>query len=154
MPTTPPPLDFDHEKGFEIPTKHKEAIRQLHWFGHVPISMLEVRYKLGNSSIRRILNYEYPERRRPKRTGPAFLLSDAQVDEIIKYCSESWAHRIIRYDVLCEELGLKCTAQTLERRLKQRGYYRCTACQKPYLTIAQVTARFLWAIAHIFWHLE
>jgi hypothetical protein len=27
MTTTPPPLDFDHEKGFEIPTKHKEAIR-------------------------------------------------------------------------------------------------------------------------------
>jgi hypothetical protein len=22
----------------------------------------------------------------------------------------------------------------LERRLKQRGYFRCTACQKPYLT--------------------
>jgi hypothetical protein len=25
------------------------------------------------------------------------------------------------------------------------------ACQKPYLTAAQVLARFLWAIAHIFW---
>jgi hypothetical protein len=31
-----PPLDFDHKKGYEIPTKHKEAIRQLHWFGKVP----------------------------------------------------------------------------------------------------------------------
>jgi hypothetical protein len=30
MTTTPPPLDFDHEKGFEIPIKHKKAIRQLH----------------------------------------------------------------------------------------------------------------------------
>ena len=28
MPKTPPPLDFDHQKSFEIPTKHKEAIRQ------------------------------------------------------------------------------------------------------------------------------
>ena len=36
-------------------------------------------------------------------------------------------------------------------RLKQRGYHRCVACQKPYLTLAQVTARLLWAIAHIFW---
>jgi len=31
-----PPLDFDHQKGYEIPTKYKEAIRQLYWFGKVP----------------------------------------------------------------------------------------------------------------------
>ena len=28
------------------------------------------------------------------------------------------------------------------------------ACQKPYLTTAQVLARFLWAIAHIIWTKE
>jgi hypothetical protein len=27
-----PPLDFNHQKGEEIPTKHKEAIRQLYSF--------------------------------------------------------------------------------------------------------------------------
>ena len=150
MTTTPPPLDFDHLPGFEVPTKHKEAIRQLHWFSHVPISMIAVRYELGESSIRRILSYNYPERKRRNRTGPAFLLSDAQVDNIIEYCSESWEHRIIKYDVLRTELGLKCSVQTLERRLKQRGYFRCTACQKPFLTKAQVIGRFLWAMAHIF----
>ncbi|KAF4633151.1 hypothetical protein G7Y89_g4973 [Cudoniella acicularis] len=57
--------------------------------------MLEVRYKLGNSSIRRILSYAYLERRRRKRTGPAFLLPDAKVDKIIYYCSESWSHQIL-----------------------------------------------------------
>ena len=46
MPTTPPRLDFDHQEGFEIPTKHKEAIRQLHNFANVPIGALESRYKL------------------------------------------------------------------------------------------------------------
>jgi hypothetical protein len=30
MPPTTSPLEFDHKPGFEIPTKHKEAIRQLH----------------------------------------------------------------------------------------------------------------------------
>ena len=33
---TPPSLDFIHQRGFEILTKHKEAIRQLHWYGKVP----------------------------------------------------------------------------------------------------------------------
>ena len=28
------------------------------------------------------------------------------------------------------------------------------ACQKPYLIVAQVLARFLWAIIHIFWMTE
>jgi hypothetical protein len=46
MPTTTPPLDFDHQKNFEIPTKHKEAIRQLHNFANVLIRALEFRYKL------------------------------------------------------------------------------------------------------------
>jgi hypothetical protein len=55
---------------------------------------------------------------------------------------------------LRDELGLTCTPEALAIRLKQRGYYRCTACQKPYLTAAQVLAQFLWAIAHIFWTVE
>jgi hypothetical protein len=89
MPTTPPPLDFDHQKGFEIPTKHKEAIRQLHYFAKVPIRALEDRYKLGNSTIRRVLNYDAPERARPTCTGRPQKLTDIQVDEAIEYISES-----------------------------------------------------------------
>ena len=80
MPPTTPPLDFDHIFGEEIPTKHKEAIRQLHWVGKLSIGQLESRYKLGNSTIRRILKYDVPERARPSRTGRPQKLSDAQVD--------------------------------------------------------------------------
>jgi hypothetical protein len=142
-PTTPPPLDFTHIKGEEIATKHKEAIRQLHWFGKVPVCALMARYKLGKTTIRKILGYATPERYRPNRTGPTFLLSNAKVDEIILYCAESWENRILQWPKLREELQLKCSVQTLERRLHQQGYWRCVACQKPFLTLAQVTARFL-----------
>jgi hypothetical protein len=154
MPKTPPPLDFDHQKGYEIPTKHKEAIRQLHDFAKVPTPVLETRYKLGNTTIRRILNYDVPERARPTRTGRPQLLSDKRLDEVIEHCSEKWANRIMNYDVLVHELKLSCTAKTLMNRLHQRGYYRCTACQKPYLTPAQVIGRLLWALAHCFWTVE
>jgi len=154
MAPTTPPLDFDHEKGFEIPTKNKEAIRELHGFGKVPAAALQIRYKLGESTIRRILNYDAPERARPSRTGRPQLLTDRRVDEIIEYCAESWEHRILKYSVLIEELNLPCTPEHLQVRLSQRGYFRCTACQKPFLTAAQVIGRFLWAITHIFWHEE
>ena len=89
MTSTPPPLDFQYLPGYEIPTKHKEAIRQLHWFGHIPVLIIQERYYLNESSVRRILSFDYPERRRPNRTGPAFLLSDTKVNEIINYLSES-----------------------------------------------------------------
>ncbi len=44
MPPTTPPLDFNHLLGEEIPTKHKEAIRQLYRFAKVPIEALMARY--------------------------------------------------------------------------------------------------------------
>ena len=90
MATSTPPLDFDHKKGDEIPTKHKEAIRQLHWFGKVPKLQLQERYKLGDMTIDRILAYDAPERRRPNRVGKPKKLSDMQVDVIIEYCSENY----------------------------------------------------------------
>jgi hypothetical protein len=67
MAASTPPLDFDHHKGDEIPTKHKEAIRQLHWYGKVPKLQLQERYKLGDTTINRILAYDVPELKRPIR---------------------------------------------------------------------------------------
>lgn len=85
-----PPLDFDHQKGYEIPTKHKEAIRQLPWFGKVPKIQLQERYKLGDTTINWILGYKAPERKRPNRVGKPKKFSDAQVDLIIEYCSGNY----------------------------------------------------------------
>jgi hypothetical protein len=149
-----PPLDFDHKKGFEIPIKHKEAIRQLHWFGKIPKFQLQERYHLSDTTIDRILVYTTLERKRLNRVGKPKKLLDAQVDVIIEYCSENYKHRCLDYNHLVLELKLDVTASTLQRRLHQRGYFRCVACQKPYLTTTQVIGRLLWAIAHIFWTKE
>ncbi len=118
MAPTTPPLHFDHEKGFEIPTKNKEAIRELHGFGKVPVAALQIRYRLGESTIRRILNYDVPERARPSRTGRPQVLTDRRVDEIIEYYAESWEHRILKYSVLIKELKLPCTPEHLQVWLK------------------------------------
>lgn len=56
-----PNRDFKHKKGFEIPTKHKEAVRQLYRFRKVLIPMLIMRYGLGDTLIKKILLYEKPE---------------------------------------------------------------------------------------------
>ena len=152
MDSTPPMSPRD--PGAEIKTKHKEAIRQLHKRAKYSVELLMAEYHLGKSTICKILNYDAPERVRPMRTGRPKLLSDVRVDEIIEILSNSWENRILNFAELQAQFAPECSAATLETRLKQRGYYRCTACQKPFLTAAQVIARFLWAIAHIFWHIE
>jgi hypothetical protein len=89
MLATTPPLQFDHQNGYEIETKHKEAIRQLHWRAKVPVRDLADKYGLGQREIYRILAYPAPDRARPGRKGCPQKLSDRQVDGIIEYCSEN-----------------------------------------------------------------
>jgi hypothetical protein len=82
MAPTTPPLDFKHEAGEEILTKNKEAIRELHGFAEVPIAAIQIRFKLAESTIRRILNYDKPERARPTRARHPQRLTDQRVNEI------------------------------------------------------------------------
>jgi hypothetical protein len=151
MPPATPPLDFTHFLGEEILTKHKEAIRQLYSFAKIPVKVLATRYKFSRTIIERVLDYDIPERTRITWTRKPFLLTDKQVDEIIKYALESWEYYILDFSLFHDEFRLEYLVKTLERRVKQQGYFRYITCQKPYLTTAQVIRRFLWAIAYIFW---
>jgi hypothetical protein len=53
------------------------------------------RYKLGYTTIYRVLKYNGPERARPSRTGRPQELTDARVNEIIEYLSETWDNRCL-----------------------------------------------------------
>ena len=61
MAPTTPPFVFDHKKGDKIPTKNKEAIRELHCFAKVLIAAIQIFYKLRKSTIRCVLNYNTPK---------------------------------------------------------------------------------------------
>ena len=68
---TSPPLDFIHQSGFEILTKHKEAIRQLHWYGKVLKIQLQECYQLGDTIINKILRLPCSRACAPKSKGQA-----------------------------------------------------------------------------------
>jgi hypothetical protein len=76
------------------------------------------RYKLSRTTITHILGYPAPERARLTRTGRLKDLSDAKVNEIIKYLSDSWENRIFNWTQLRDELKLTITLETLVTRLK------------------------------------
>jgi hypothetical protein len=51
---------FNHAPGFEIATKHEEAIRELHGFREKSTAELIERYKLDKSTIYRVLGVPLP----------------------------------------------------------------------------------------------
>jgi hypothetical protein len=67
-----------------------------HNLAHVPIRALEVRYKLGNLAVRQVLDFDTLERARLTRTRRPENLTDTQVDEVIRYISESWGNCILK----------------------------------------------------------
>ena len=45
----------EHLPGYEIPTKHKEAMRRLHKFAKIGLQQLLGYYELGESTVWRII---------------------------------------------------------------------------------------------------
>jgi transposase/uncharacterized protein YeeX (DUF496 family) len=149
-PHTPPMPD--HLPGHEILTKHKEAIRQLYKFAKIGLQQLEGYYDLTHTTIRKILQYDMPERVRLTRTSrPRESLNTQEVQDIIEYISTDHSTRILDYSQLKHELNLSCSPRTISRRLKEAGYYSCICCQKPYLSKVQANARWMWGITYMFW---
>jgi hypothetical protein len=88
MSKTPPFLNFDYQKGFEISTKYKKAIYQLYNFANILTGNILDCYKLARSTVKQILSYNKPEHIYIIYIGRLKKLSNYQVDKIIKYCFE------------------------------------------------------------------
>jgi hypothetical protein len=93
-PCTPPMPD--HIPGYEILTKHKEAIRQLYKFAKIGLQQLEGYYTLTYTTISKILQYNVPKRARLTRTGrPRESLNAQEVKDVIEYISTDHSTRVL-----------------------------------------------------------
>jgi hypothetical protein len=132
----------DYIPGYKILTKYKEAIRQLYKFAKIGLQQLEGYYNLTYTTIRKILQYNVPEKTCPTRTGrPRESLNIQEVRDIIEYISTDHSTRVINWIQIHDELKLSCSVKTLKRYCKEAGYYSCICCQKLYLSKAQANAR-------------
>jgi glycerol-3-phosphate O-acyltransferase len=138
--------------GEEIKTKHKEAMRQLFRLAKIGLQQLRGYYDLGDSTIRKILQYDVPERARATWTDRAREFLNAQeVGDVIESVSKDLATRVLNWVQIHDELKLSCSTRTLTRRCKEAGYYSYICCEKSYLIKVQANARWLWGIKYIFW---
>jgi transposase len=104
---------------------------------------LVVLYYIGESIINCVLRYNQITGIYPHYIGRPYLLNNMQVNWIIEWLSETYRQRTLDWVRLHDKLGLEYSTKILVYRLKQRGYFRYIACQKPYLTADQIHARFL-----------
>lgn len=60
-------------------------------------------------------------------------------------------HRRLSYEAIADLEGIKISAHTIRKKLKQNGYSRYAATRKPLLTDKQKVARLKWAEEHVDW---
>jgi hypothetical protein len=112
--------------GTEIKTKHKEAMRQLQKYAKIAPEPIQKYYGLGQSTVRKVLQYESPERARSTRTGrPRESLDKQEVEEVIAYISTDHATRELNWQQIINERKLTCSTKTLKRRCAKVGYFSC-----------------------------
>jgi hypothetical protein len=69
---------------------------------------LIARCKLSRLTIHYILDYNYPEHACPTRTRRSKILSDAKVNKIIKYFSETYHNKYLNWTELRDKFKLTC----------------------------------------------
>lgn len=83
-----------------------------------------------------------------KAPGNPPKLSEAQVDDIIKYISSSERTRRLPYSKVIQELNLPVGKNALARALQKRGYSRHIALQRPRLSDEHKAVRLSYPLEH------
>jgi uncharacterized protein YjaZ len=92
------PFMSTRKPGEEIKTKHKEAIRQLFKFAKIDLQQLQGYYNLGNSIVRKILQYNVLERAKATRISkPREFLNAQEVKDIIEFVSTDHATKVLNW---------------------------------------------------------
>ena len=76
-----------------------------------------------------------------KHSGRPFLLSEAQVDKLEDKVHGTFAKREVTWKELGEHCGFQISGRSIQRAMEARGYKKCTACQKPWLTELAIKQR-------------
>ncbi|RPA70614.1 hypothetical protein BJ508DRAFT_316368 [Ascobolus immersus RN42] len=76
-------------------------------------------------------------RRNPLRLshrGRPHKLSKHDVDRMIDLVNTGFYARCFRWDELAIKCGIKASEDTIRREMNNRGYFRCKACKKPFMS--------------------
>lgn len=82
------------------------------------------------------------------------LIKDADLYHIVRLIEEDPTLRRLTYAGLRDRLQLTCSVSTIRRALREVGFRRCVAIQKPFLSPKHMAARLEFAIEVFQWPVE
>ncbi len=103
------------------------------------------------SSVRKIVesgSVRHSGRDRPVRPP---ILSSEQIDKVIDYLGHNFEHRILSWKGLVSACSLECSPVTLKTALAARGFHKCVACPKPFISESARQQRLLFITEHSHW---
>jgi transposase len=106
------------------------------------------------STVRDIVASSSARQTGTNRQGRPLLLTSEQVDKVISFIKNNFEHRALPWKNLVAECGLECSPVTLKRALTDRGYHKCVACPKPFISESACQQRLVFITEHSSWSWE
>lgn len=145
-----------HEPRTEWSTPQKARVKSLFYDSHLSKRAISRLIPMPLTSVHNILRSNTSRRSGKTRSGRPPVLIPEQVDQVIEFLGHNFKHRILPWKNLASAYGLECSADKLKRELANRGYHKCVACSKPFISESarQQRLEFITEYAHDTWQWE
>jgi len=106
------------------------------------------------STVGDIIRSGNPRRVGSGRKGAKHKVTERIARRLIRLLRTNWRTRCLPFKQLLIEANIDLSPSTARRALAKRGYRRCVACPRPFITQKQQKRRLQFAIEHIYWTIE
>ena len=134
-----------------VPYGVRCAMKALHSLAMWPMTRISAQLNRPYRTVFDVCNE--PSTPRPKRQGLK-VYESPQLRRLIDEIEASPTARRLNYTALAMRCDVPASNSTISRYLRSKGYRRCVAVAKPFLTDQQRLARLDWAIQHQNWTVD
>ena len=128
-----------HAPRVEWDTPHRSSVITLKAEG---VSQLDIFKKTGVPPRTQARHIEKgPRRCGAKRIGRPTTLSDSDTQKVISHITKRYSKRVLGWELLAKDLDFKISGATLRRHMAKKGYHKCKACQKSWISEDQAIRR-------------
>lgn len=139
-----------HEPNQNWPTPKRARVRQARANGK---SWNQIFHELGvpRTTARRMCQAKSSRTTRKGKRYQQRLLNSRDIRQIIRYIASNYTTRRATFEQIKRALGIQASARTIRRELRRKGYRRCIACPRPFISRKQAKKRLAFAERHRWW---
>lgn len=149
------PIARSQRRGREISQVRRHAIHSLRAHAGWTIRRSAQQLNIPRSTIHRLSHQSQQGRFKPKkRSGRPRIVTPIIRQKLVSVATATAHNRRLPYASLSALIGVRMSPAVVGAALQEEGFHRRVACQKPFLTPAQKSKRFNWALEHAHWGVE